>query len=1540
MVGIWGRRVVLCLAVAAWACAGPHERARETAFTQQKQALAPDEGWFPIGPAPINVGQVYVNSSQNRLPATGRATVIQVNPQNPDDVYLGTAGGGLWHTSNARDGDPVWTFGLSGVGEFQSNAIGAVALQSCHSTSSSCGPGIVCGCDVIWAGTGENGRRRDTQAGAGVYRFAERGSEIKVKSFNEVAGTATRFKGGNVLRILPESSLAALVLLTEGVTSNSTHATVIAPAPTDGYGLYRVSDGAGTVTKLPIADAGTALPSDMQRATIDSTDTLFVAYTGLGIFRSTDVDSGATFCSLTAGVGTACTGATPFALPAGTTHIELAIAPTDTHLIYASLGTCFTRIGNACGNTKLIRSTDGGKTWSNVTVTTTPDGADVTLKSYAGYTDALSVHPSTSTRFFFGGDITWDCTMSDATNAHCSGFGSSQIHPDIHDISIVPGTPDTIYVASDGGFYSSLDGGTTFRSGGRDLGEVQFQSIATNPNTDVIIGGLQDNGVVNFTGSRTWIRSEDGDGGDTRIDSISDMGSTHIVTYSTIYTGFQLGRYEEGVGKVPFDQPGPSTEPVAFYAPLEQDPNTHNLYYGRQSLFRSNDTDAMRGDSWDQISPVMGDTTTMFPAIENFNNINAIGLSSDTNVIYLGYYNGEVFVSNASAMGPCNSTACWQQLSGPGLSTPSPLPAGPITSIAVDPTKSARAYFTISGFATGAHVYVYDASAGTKWQAFDQGVSAGPANVIKVAPSDANELWLGTDTGLYQRHGTDNWAHITSTFPVVPVYDISVDDAHQRVVAATHGRGAWVHTTPVVDTLEGWAMGTIWDIPTTGTGFVNTGTTAVTCNVQLIQQSGTICAQGNTDALGGTAQITAPDPSTQDPGGKLVTTNGSNMFWACNRGHCINNTDISHCNFVLDGMGMPTSTPDPVTEVRVQCPGSPDGVGHVLGAPSMNAPPENALSITVPGDFQPPTPALVRHAPIGAPKSKVRTAVAGGVAADMTTGSGSFDLAVSLQAGAGNTRELCHTTVHFDYSETSDTILERAVDQLAAEPDCTAQGIVSKFIGPLDEDGGEEDEFQEPPSISVTAPLLEGSRSLVTMRALPGAATGVCFAAKDLLSRFRGQATIMKLKPITLTTGALGGALTVSQTSGIGTCTRTLTTTAGESQLDLATAIADAFQNAGVPGPADCRARENARDFDRSGDTLFMAFTDRITLCSTDPGVGFVLGPEEIDLTFNKLPVALCQDKTLNADTACSATVGRADVDAGSFDPDGPTPTCTPSPTGPLGLGPHDITLTCTDNQGATSSCHSTVTVVDATPPALTCPVSINAACTSPSGATATFTRTATDNCSGLGTITCSRTSGGTFALGTTLVGCSVSDAAGNTSTCNFNVTVSLGDDPVCCPAGTHVILGSSNNDTLNGTSGRDCILGRGGQDTINGNGGDDVISGGAGDDIVSGGPGNDIIFGGTGQDRLSGNAGNDFIDGNDADDFCYGGDDNDTLLGGAGQDHLYGENGDDTLVGETGDDTLDGGSGNDSLDGDGLHDVCIGGPGTDVFLVCESQTQ
>lgn len=200
------------------------------------------------------------------------------------------------------------------------------------------------------------------------------------------------------------------------------------------------------------------------------------------------------------------------------------------------------------------------------------------------------------------------------------------------------------------------------------------------------------------------------------------------------------------------------------------------------------------------------------------------------------------------------------------------------------------------------------------------------------------------------------------------------------------------------------------------------------------------------------------------------------------------------------------------------------------------------------------------------------------------------------------------------------------------------------------------------------------------------------------------------------------------------------------------------------------------------------------------------------------------------------------------------------------------------------------------------------------------------------------------FPLGRTVVTWTATSATGGSATATQVVTALLGDDTSCCPAGTNIILGTSNNNTLNGTSGSDCILGRGAQDTIYGNGGVDYISGGEGNDTIYGGDGNDHLFGGTGQDALYGQVGNDTLYGGDGDDRCYGGNNSgaasgsDTLYGGQGQDQLFGEDGDDWLYGQDGDDPLNGGPGNDYLEGGrGGNDQCNGGTGSNLFSGCET---
>jgi hypothetical protein len=53
--------------------------------------------WMPIGPSPINQGNSQVN---------GRVSSIAINPNNPNVIYQGASGGGVWRTIN---GGKNWT---------------------------------------------------------------------------------------------------------------------------------------------------------------------------------------------------------------------------------------------------------------------------------------------------------------------------------------------------------------------------------------------------------------------------------------------------------------------------------------------------------------------------------------------------------------------------------------------------------------------------------------------------------------------------------------------------------------------------------------------------------------------------------------------------------------------------------------------------------------------------------------------------------------------------------------------------------------------------------------------------------------------------------------------------------------------------------------------------------------------------------------------------------------------------------------------------------------------------------------------------------------------------------------------------------------------------------------------------------------------------------------------------------------------------------------------------------------------------------------
>ncbi|PGC29446.1 hypothetical protein COM11_13805 [Bacillus pseudomycoides] len=137
----------------------------------------------------------------------------------------------------------------------------------------------------------------------------------------------------------------------------------------------------------------------------------------------------------------------------------------------------------------------------------------------------------------------------------------------------------------------------------------------------------------------------------------------------------------------------------------------------------------------------------------------------------------------------------------------------------------------------------------------------------------------------------------------------------------------------------------------------------------------------------------------------------------------------------------------------------------------------------------------------------------------------------------------------------------------------------------------------------------------------------------------------------------------------------------------------------------------------------------------------------------------------------CGAVVNFPNPTASSSCP-GVNVSCSPASGSLFPVGDTTVTCTATDTCGGTATCSFTVTVNDTEPPTINCPANITVA-NEPCqlGAIVNFASTASDNC-GVASVTCIPSSGSFFNVGTTTVTCTATDIHGNSSTCNFYVTV------------------------------------------------------------------------------------------------------------------------------------------------------------------------
>jgi large repetitive protein len=171
-------------------------------------------------------------------------------------------------------------------------------------------------------------------------------------------------------------------------------------------------------------------------------------------------------------------------------------------------------------------------------------------------------------------------------------------------------------------------------------------------------------------------------------------------------------------------------------------------------------------------------------------------------------------------------------------------------------------------------------------------------------------------------------------------------------------------------------------------------------------------------------------------------------------------------------------------------------------------------------------------------------------------------------------------------------------------------------------------------------------------------------------------------------------------------------------------------------------------------------------------------------------PVILCPgDITTNVDPGtCDAVVSFTDPIGTDNCPGVTTVQTAGLPSGSaFPSGTNVITFTSTDASGNTASCSFNIIVIENIFPTITCPgdITVNndpGIC----GAIVTFVDpVGVDNCPGATTVqTAGPSSGSVFPEGTTLVTFTVTDLAGNATSCSFNVTVNDNEAPtITCPA-------------------------------------------------------------------------------------------------------------------------------------------------------------
>lgn len=679
---------------------------------------------------------------------SGRITAIEGVNKDGKTLYIGTAGGGIWKSTNAGASfKPIF--------DRYCQSIGALAIDQAKPT-------------VVYAGTGESNMRNSVSIGNGLYKSTDGGD-----NWTKIGLDSTE----HISKIVIDPS-------------NSNIVYVAAPGPlwsdSEHRGLYKSTDGGKTWAKsLYISDkAGCAdvsldpnNPNIVYASTWEFRRLPYLFNSGgkgSGIFKS--MDGGKTWKELTNGLP-----AKPFGRTA------LALAPSAPENLIAIV---------EAKDTKMYISKDGGESWKE-------QSATLNVVSRPFYFSTLVIDPKDPKRVY---RPAFSFSYSDDGGysfAEASGDGG-WVHSDHHALWINPNNTNQLYLGTDGGVYISLDRGVTwiFVS---NLPVGQFYHVAVdNREPYNIYGGLQDNGSwyapsakPNGVNNGDWTAIYGGDG----FWTVPDPTDPNIA-YAE-YQGGNMARVDlrtlKSVSIKPQAAAADGKLRWNWNTPIHVgQKNPKNLYTGAQYLFKSTD----QGRNWVRISPDLttndkkkqeqdnsGGLSADNTSAENHTTIFTIAESPlDENIIWVGTDDGNLQYTT-------DGGKTWTNVSS--NITAAGLPAQTWVS-SVEPSRFDKQviYASFDNHMYGDHkTYVgKSADMGKTWTLFKSDEFTGFAHKIKEDLVNKDLLFVGTEMGMFASvTGGREWFRMKNRIPEYAlVRDIVIHPKTHDLILGTHGRGVIV----------------------------------------------------------------------------------------------------------------------------------------------------------------------------------------------------------------------------------------------------------------------------------------------------------------------------------------------------------------------------------------------------------------------------------------------------------------------------------------------------------------------------------------------------------------------------------------------------------------------------------------------------------------------------------------------------------------------------------------------------------------------------